>query len=422
MRLKYSHALPCLATVCVAAGLAVFSLPILERAAHAFGSATGGRHSPELVWSREESVNEGLTAAFVTPNNARSIAAEANGTVHIVFCGNFELYYDIYYRQRTSEGWGKQEQMTFTASTCTTPALALDRKGNVHAVWSDNPDRNYDLYFSSRANGKWTIPERLTEGIGTSFFPSLSYSADGTLHLVWEEGDGRTSRVFYMRRSALKWSKPLCLNKPEEGSAREPSVDAGPGGSVHVVWTQEKDGKGTIVYRECSHGTWKKVVRLVKGPFALGRALGIKRGLDAGRTSDARRGSIEADGAGNLHVVWEDHRFDKPAVCYRERRAGKWRDEILLTDSSYAAFRPAVEAGRDDEVCVVWYDDRHGQTDAFFCQRRGAKWGPHVRLTDSPEATYFVSLACREDGSAHVIFQDRRRGTYDIYYRKGTRR
>jgi hypothetical protein len=359
-----------------------------------------------IVWSEDELISEGFTSAFVSPNNSRTVAAGANGQIHVAITGNTDYFYDIYYRKRTAGGWDGIEQVSFTGPTSSTPCLVLDRDHTPHVVWADKQDGNFDIYFSSKVDGRWVTAEKVAADAAASLMPAVACTDDGKLHVVWESRESESSRVLYAYRSRGKWARPVCLSL-EGTNAGEPAVWSGAstGASgrdrVYVVWSEKEKTTERVVFRELSRGNWKGIVRLSSGAHSCNRP------------------ALCADGAGNVRVAWEDHRFQNPAICYRERIAGKWQAEVLLTDGSSKAFRPVVESSNGQLICVAWYDDRWGPTEAACRTRDNTGWQPVFRVTETLAPTYFVALDLDDRGGVHLLFQDRRRGTYDVYYKRG---
>jgi len=372
----------------------------------AVGSGCGQRKAAEssgasLRWMEEERVTEGFTAAMVSPNNARSVAVDADGTVHVVFTGDIGPVYNIYCRDRVGGSWGEMERITDTEAPIVSdmPALAVGPRGEVYVAWSEGFSHGYTIMFSERSEGVWSEPAAVARDSCIAKAPSLACSRDGVLQLVWEEKEGVSSRVVYAFRKGGRWSVPRPISGGNGNDAREPCVAVSAQGSPHVVWTAASGGEEWVEHAVRTAAGWSEPERV------------------SGSSASAKRPCVGVGESGVVHVVWEDHRRGNAAVYYREKRGGKWRQEVMLSDPRAAAFRPAVASGGEGVVHVVWYDARWGKTEAVYRGRIGENWGPAERLSNSPEPTYFVSVAAGAAGTAHVVYQDKRDGRFDVYYR-----
>ncbi|HEY1860165.1 MAG TPA: sialidase family protein [Gemmataceae bacterium] len=122
--------------------------------------------------------------------------------------------------------------------------------------------------------------------------PQAVADADGTLHLVYFKGEkANAGDLFYVRREAGKerFSEPIRINsKPNSacamGSVRGGQITLGKGGRPHVVW----NGVGTDYARLDDAGT----------------AFEEQRNLMRQTDVPDGGGTVAADDAGNVYVVW----------------------------------------------------------------------------------------------------------------------
>lgn len=132
--------------------------------------------------------------------------------------------------------------------------------------------------------------------------PKLKVGPDGTLHAVYLTGDERASNVRYVRRAPKQpgWSAPEPVNsRPGTalavGTIRGADLALGPTGSVHVVWfgsaaaTERPTNSSPLLYsrRPADARAFEPERNLIRQT----------RHLDGG-------GSVAADPAGNVFVVW----------------------------------------------------------------------------------------------------------------------
>jgi hypothetical protein len=131
--------------------------------------------------------------------------------------------------------------------------------------------------------------------------PQAAVDGRGTLHLIYFKGDPRAGDLFYVRRESGKerFSKPLRVNsRPGSavaiGSVRGGQLALGKGGRVHVAWNSS--GKtGTPEHFPMFYARLNDAGTAFEEQRDLMRASGI---LDGG-------GTVAADGAGNVYVVWQ---------------------------------------------------------------------------------------------------------------------
>jgi len=144
---------------------------------------------------------------------------------------------------------------------------------------------------NQRANGVTLL--RVPNG---GIQPQALVDAEGTLHLIYFKGDkANAGDLFYVSRGAGKerFSEPIRINSRPgtacaAGSVRGGQIALGKGGRLHVVW----NGVGTDYTRMNDAGTafeeQRNLMRQTEVP-------------DGG-------GTVAADDAGNVYVVWHGQR------------------------------------------------------------------------------------------------------------------
>lgn len=133
--------------------------------------------------------------------------------------------------------------------------------------------------------------------------PRALVSGDGTIHLVYLHGPERESDVSYVRRAAgaKSFSAPLRVNS-QPGSAvavgtiRGAQLALGRAGRVHVAW----NGGPAAQPRTGEHSGPMLYARLNDA----GDAFEAQRNLMTKTSALDGGGTVVADGAGNVFVVW----------------------------------------------------------------------------------------------------------------------
>ena len=220
--------------------------------------------------------------------------------------------------------------------------------------------------------------------------------------------------ILTLHSAMAQWEPDQRLtNDPASSMTAENSntwTVAAAGDTVHVVWTDSRDGNDEIYYKRSTDGgtTWGGDVKLSTTGLAFGPSAAV-----AGET---------------VHVVWNGLPSVNPGepleVYYtRSTDGGATWDSImrLTSDSADYAWQPAVAAAGAN-VHVAWYDGRNGPAypaEIYYTRSTdgGATWGSDVRLTNSAPASEWASIAATGD-RVHVVWSDTRdAGTNEIYYK-----
>jgi hypothetical protein len=144
--------------------------------------------------------------------------------------------------------------------------------------------------------------------------PQAAIDGEGALHLVYLKSDPGAADVYYVRRQPGKdgWSAPIRVNSRTGsaiavGTIRGAQLALGRGSRVHVVWNgsgPNDPSRGVPLFytRMNDAGTGFEPERNV---------MQFTSTLDGG-------GSVAADAAGNVYVVW--HGNDRPGSSEADRR------------------------------------------------------------------------------------------------------
>jgi hypothetical protein len=168
------------------------------------------------------------------------------------------------------------------------------------------------------AGEKTAGPVRLVKVPDGGIQPQAVVDGKGVLHLLYFKGDPANGDLFYVRRGPgqKRFSAPLRVNS-QPGSAvavggiRGGQIAIGKGGRVHVAW----NGSGKALPRAPGRYTSPMLYTRLNDE---GAAFEPQRNLMTRSTALDGGGSVAADEAGNVFVVWhglpmdgksgEDHR------------------------------------------------------------------------------------------------------------------
>ncbi len=314
--------------------------------------------------------------------------------------------------------WEMDRRLTFNDSisfTSVNNAWCVAASGNfVHVIWGDERDRRdtTEVYYKRSTDGgtTWESDTRLTYNAIFSYPYDIAIAASGPdVHVVWSDfrdGGYPNSEIYYKRSTdnGASWSPDIRLTNAPYGSF-SPCVTTS-GRSVHVVWTDDRDGNNEIYYnRSTDEGvTWGPDQRLTNGAVT---SLGP---------------SISVSGA-NVHVVWYEYQPIEEIFYKRSTDNGmSWFPDTCLTnDPAWSAFPSISVSG--PVIHIAWSDTRAGCYEIYYkrSSNGGGTWTSDRRITFLPSDSYFPSL-CASGALVHLTWIDQRDGPMndEVYYTRST--
>jgi len=260
-------------------------------------------------------------------------------------------------------------------------------------------------------NAQWEPDVRLTNDNSASRATLnnghiIAAAPGGLLHLVWrDKRDGDNGEIYYKRSTdqGITWSADLRLTQDSAWSSF-PSISSSDS-TVQVVWNDDRDGNNEVYYIGSTDAGahWTPEIRLTDD------------------TSSSVGPSISCV-ASYVHLVWSDQRDGTWKVYYkRSTDSGlTWSQDIRLSDTTGWASSPSVSAS-GDYVHVVWNDGRDGN-DEIYTKRstdRGITWSPDTRLTQDPAMSLWPSIWA-SGTDVHTAWVDERYGNREIFYKHST--
>ena len=363
---------------------------------------SGARAVAQSGWQDEQRLTYDDAVSYGPPNNAKYIAVDDMGRVHVVWSDERDKNREIYHMVQSNCVWSAPERLTWSVERSARPVLAVDGTGRVHLVWNDSKDGNKEIYHKIWT-GSWDADRRVSETDGDSFASSVV--ADGfTLHLVYNEMVDGHNEVMYRVFDFIDWSAAVQLTSEPSGDRMVASIALGPDGSLHVAWWDTREDppgntEGKIYYR--SRTTCWLPEECVSGPDA-----------------DAMRSNITVDDSGHVHVVWIDKRGQYEQIYYRKRTAEGWAPESPLTSSDYTHYHPSIASAGDDIYLTYWatYPSPSNPGVYFRSMVEGA-WGYENRITPNHSMASLCCLIAEPNKNLHVAWVDQRDGNMEIYYR-----
>jgi hypothetical protein len=122
------------------------------------------------------------------------------------------------------------------------------------------------------------------------------------------------------------------------------------------------------------------------------------------------------DGAGNVHVAWEEWTVTDSEIFFKLRNAtsGTWTTtEVVSSGCPGASYEPSLAADGAGNAHVAWIDDSnydyYGPRDIFYNTRNATTciWGTtQIVPTEGIYQSQYPSLVVDGDGNAHVAWVD----------------
>jgi hypothetical protein len=249
----------------------------------------------------------------------------------------------------------------------------------------------------------WGTDIRLTDALGNSKVPSIDVSGN-TVHVVWSDSRDGNDEIYYARSTdgGTTWGANIRLTN-NAGNSTNPYV-AVSGNTVHVVWHDDRDGNPEIYYKRSTDGgtTWGADTRLTD---CLGNSY---------TPSIAVSGNI-------VHVAWHDSRDGNEEIYYKRSTDGgtTWGTDTRLTNAARNSALVSISVSGNN-VHVAWQDERvAGNWEIYYNHSTdgGNTWVGEARLTNTPGASMYPSIAV-SGNNVHVVWQDNRAGNFQIYYKR----
>lgn len=359
------------------------------------------RVAAQSGWQEEQRLTFDDAISYGPPNNAKYVAVDDMGYIHVVWSDERDRNREIYHTVFSNCVWSEPLRLTHDTQRSARPTLAVDGTGRVHLVWNDSRDGNKEIYHNIWG-GSWGADRRVTDTVGDSFASSIV--ADGfNIHLVYNEMVNGHNEIMYRLFDYVDWSAAVQLTDETSGERTVASMALGPDGSLHVVWWDTREDppgntNGKIYYRSRTTG-WHAEER-VSGPDA-----------------DAMRPNITVDDSGHVHVVWIDAREQYEQIYYRKRTAEGWESETRLTAGDYTHYHPSI-ASVGDEVYLTYWKTYPSIANAgiYFRTMTEDAWGSDSRITADESMASLCCLIAEPNRNLHVAWVDQRDGNMEMYY------
>ena len=381
----------------------------------------GAEQNGEGIWSTDPTV---LSLGDSLVRNP-TLAAGPAGDLHLAWEDLRDGSEQIYYRHRTVDGiWENEEPVTTMEGESLDPVLGVSDSGRLHLLWSDAVSGSKEIYDCWRdPGGAFTPARRLTNHPGQSIQPNVAIDGGGDVHLVWQDGildggddSGFNTEIWYMPLDAEGAPRALPVRVSRAlGLSERPSVALGPGGSLHLTWSDGRDP-------------------LPNNPTFFPMAIWYRRwlpGLGFGHekrfvfsNADHLNPAVATTPDGTVNVVWEDYSHGNSEIYYRQinpdtgwdvqptrltSTVGPTRAPSLLTDADGTLHLAWSDAGSGEEASIRYRSGQaHGTTAVRLagCRLAPSPLGYRLEWTTSEEvdhAGFLIFLGDDIEGDARPI-------------------
>lgn len=273
----------------------------------------------------------------------------------------------------------------------------LGKEQNIQLYAKPDGHVEYSLLLDSKA-----FKNATNEGNG--YKPSVFVDKENNIHTVWHDDGNKGGQIYYAKYSNKQWSKPeLIVNSNFGVTNTDIVVDENM--NIYVVYESKETDKTSIAFIHKSELGWGKSSFVSPSPgFSL-------------------KPKIILDSQNNINLVWEDDRLGIPEIFYTrlDKSIMKWKDEIVLTTSSYGALRPSISSYLDN-IFISWTDKQENGAsiikillyNSFSQQIINSKVVSNGSSINQPD---FSCILANVRGDIFVVWHDHINDKFDIYTR-----
>lgn len=314
-----------------------------------------------------EAVIPAVSVDATEGNGQRKLVVGPDGSMYIIYAAPLEGTVAIVVSRSDDGGssWKRDAVLSRPGIRAALGSLAFDTSGTLHASWVDYETVG-QVWYASRTD-TWSESEKISPGPEYAGFPVIVTDRGG-VHVLWygakPDLSYRHGSLYEIRHTYLTesgWSEPDLVSI---GSfdALNPTIAAGPGGSVVAAWYQRSGD----LYR-ANVATW------------------TGSGWDVPKTVSTVAGnavavSMDVGPDGTVHLIWQQFRGDIPGIAYAASRDGSWSDPVFVADGPAAT--PVIGAEANGRVVAAWSTE-----DGVAIRRRDGSWGSPVVVGDGDYPT-----------------------------------
>ncbi|MFC1799804.1 FlgD immunoglobulin-like domain containing protein, partial [Candidatus Eisenbacteria bacterium] len=347
-------------------------------------------------WGDDLRLTDDDAESSLSQSNARSVAVDSQGHLHVVWSDNRDGNREIYYKSFDGAAWSADLGST-------DPGIAVDGNDNLHVVWNDYRHSDYEIYYKRFDGASWGADTRLTSTGGDSRYPSVAVDALNRIHVVWQDkrGGERTKNIYFRLHDGMTWQAEENIASDVPGS-QTPAIAVDGNNHAHVAWRQDYGDSARLYYKKFNGSAWGE-----EDMLAAGR-------LDWDPPNPP---TITTDHLNQVHVAWDDYLDGSYEVFYRIFDGGAWSPRERVSGEFHNSSKASVVVDNSGSVHMIWVDRQDGNNEIYYACKKGLSWGQQTRLTKAPNESIHPSLVIAPDGALHMVWRDYRDGNSEVYYK-----
>ncbi|MGQ9582433.1 MAG: fibronectin type III domain-containing protein [Thermoplasmatota archaeon] len=291
------------------------------------------------------------------------LVLDSSGKLHAIWQDTRSGSARIYYANSTDNGtsWSASVLVNQTSTGQQyVPSLAVDSSGNIHVAWEDTRTAGAHIYYARSTDGgaSFGAAKKIDSSSGTARYPCVCVSSGSKVTVAWEDTRNTKADIFLATSADSGASFGAEVNATRDTlSSSQTRVRAAwdAGGSLHLVWQDDRNGNLDIYYGLSSDGSSFTAVPV--------------NDTGAG-TTDQEGPGIYVDGSNKAHIVWKDKRSGSGYNIYYAVSNGTdaFTTNVRVDNatSSASCSDPCVATDANGIPGVVWEDNRNLNLDIFY--------------------------------------------------------
>jgi hypothetical protein len=115
-----------------------------------------------------------------------SLCMDPSGTAHLVFTDDRYGNFNIFYKRFDGSTWSAESLLIQgNPGEALYPQITADPFGNLHLVWSGNSEGNYEIFYRRKLGAQWSPDTILSFTDALSSAPHIAATTDGSIHVMW---------------------------------------------------------------------------------------------------------------------------------------------------------------------------------------------------------------------------------------------
>ena len=368
----------------------------------------------ELGLGTEREIDDQLIN--VSNNAGRSIypvvVVGQEDDIHLVWMDSTPGNFDIFYSKWNGENWTSPANLSNNPTLSMYPTVSMDLEGQVHVTWMDgDPDGDLHVLHSQLVESNWSEPYNVSRAKGISQRPQIAVDSSGLAHIVWFGNQGGAFELYHAQLVHSQWTEPSNTDLVEwyithdPKWSRNPSLSAGPDGSIHLAWVGLEDVPSpysltqNIRHSRWANNTWSK-------PDIVSKYGDMR--------ADLETPGLVVDQTGMVHVVWED----RGSVWYASFDGHEWSDRKQLNLPGLKSAMATVSYSAMGSLHFAWLGVTDGKPQVYYRQLSEGQWSDCANVSASPGSALGCTLAMDRSDQLHMVWMDDETGEFDIVHRR----